>query len=373
MANICLEAVSKRFGSFTAVNGMSLDVDDGEFVAILGPSGCGKTTTMNMIAGIERPNEGTIRFDGVDVTRVPVQKRGVGFVFQNYAIFTHLTVRQNLGFSLEMQGIRGAELSRRVAEMAEFMALTTRLEEPSSRLSVNELQKLAIGRSAIAKPRIFLLDEPLSNLDAAFRERMRSELRQLQRALKQTMIYVTHDQIEAMGLADRIAIMDGGVLKQFATPSTIYSAPDNVFVARFVGAPSMNILPATLTEQGEFLAIRLGGQPSQPITLDARLSAIARTSGLSEIIFGFRPETITIVDTFGRATMSAEVDIVETVGRRRLIHFTLGPTRFIGVFGRATAVRPGDAVHLSFDLASCHLFDPQSQRRLSLQGHAVGH
>jgi multiple sugar transport system ATP-binding protein len=373
MAKIGLEAVSKRFGSFTAVNEMSFDVDDGEFVAILGPSGCGKTTTMNMIAGIERPNEGTIRFDGLDVTRVPVQRRGVGFVFQNYAIFTHLTVRQNLGFSLEIKGIRGAELNKRVTEMAEFMALTARLEEPSSRLSVNELQKLAIGRSAIAKPRIFLLDEPLSNLDAAFRERMRSELRQLQRALKQTMVYVTHDQIEAMGLADRIAIMDQGTLKQFATPSTIYSDPDNVFVARFVGAPSMNILHAALIEQDDLLELRLGGQSGQTISLDRRLSAIARANKQSEIIFGFRPEAVTITASPGRATISAEVDVVETVGRRRIVHFRMGETRFVGVFGRAATVRSGEAVHLSLDLVSCHLFDLRSQRRLVMQGGAVGY
>jgi multiple sugar transport system ATP-binding protein len=372
MASVDLNAVTKRFGAFTAVSQMSLKVADAEFVAILGPSGCGKTTTMNMIAGIEDVTDGTISFDGENVTGKAIGDRGVGFVFQNYAIFTHLTVRKNLAFGLEVRGARRDEIDKRVMQMAEFMTLSARLDEPSSRLSVNELQKLAIGRSAIVEPRIFLLDEPLSNLDAAFRERMRYDLRHLQRQLRQTMIYVTHDQIEAMGLADRIAVMNHGALQQFDSPAKIYSDPENVFVAKFIGAPSMNILRATLAQKGDRVAANLGGQSGDPIVFDQRLSDISRAHGFKEVLFGFRPENLLIVDKPGDATIGAEIEVVEAVGRRRIVHFSSGVLRFIGVFDRAFGLRAGETAHVSFNFATCHLFDPKTERRLVLSSRA-GH
>ena len=365
MASVSLQGVTKRFGAFTAVRAIGLESADAEFVAILGPSGCGKTTTMNMIAGIERPDEGAIRFDGQDVTGTPVKKRGIGFVFQNYAIFTHLTVRQNLAFGLEVRGVRGAVLDRRVTEMAEFMALTPRLDQLSAGLSVNEMQKLAIGRSAITEPRIFLLDEPLSNLDAAFRERMRADLRQLQRALRQTMIYVTHDQVEAMGLADRIAVMDQGVLQQFDTPARTYANPDSVFVARFIGAPGMNILPAEFAQHGECVVAHLGGHGGAAIELDARLARCAGEQNLRAVSLGFRPETLTIMDGPGPTAISAGVSIVETVGRRRIAHFNTGLLRFCGVFERGATLTLGETTHLQLDLSTCHFYDPGSGRRLT--------
>ncbi len=252
MASIDLIALSKHFGQVVAVDDLTLAIEDGEFVALLGPSGCGKSTTMNMIAGIETPTGGEIRFDGRDISGLPSNKRGIGFVFQNYAIFTHLNVRENLAFALRVRGASRRMIDKRVGEVAELMRLTDRLDWPSSRLSVNEMQKLAIGRSAIAEPAIFLLDEPLSNVDAAFRAFMRTELKHLQHTLKQTMVYVTHDQIEAMSLADRIAVIDKGVLQQFGTPEQVYNAPINTFVANFMGSPSMNLVEAAIvSEAGE--------------------------------------------------------------------------------------------------------------------------
>lgn len=241
MSSIELVGLTKRFGDLIAVKDLDLMIEDKEFVAILGPSGCGKTTTMNMIAGIEHPTAGQVLFDGVEVQNVSARRRGVGFVFQNYAIFTHISVYKNLSFGLEVTGVPAGEIERRVADMAKLVRLTHRLEWRSSRLNVNELQRLALGRSAILGPQIFLLDEPLSNLDAAFRAEMRTELKHLQHQLQQTMVYVTHDQLEAMSMADHIAIMDLGVLQQFGTPLEVYNKPANLFVANFMGSPSMNL------------------------------------------------------------------------------------------------------------------------------------
>ncbi|MFN3225120.1 MAG: ABC transporter ATP-binding protein [Hyphomicrobiales bacterium] len=360
MSSVTLEATTKQFGDFTAVQSMDLIIENGEFVAILGPSGCGKSTTMNMIAGIEDVTSGAIRFDGRDVTNVPVQKRGVGFVFQNYAIFTHMSVRDNLAFGLEIQGVSKPEVDRRVDEMAQFMALSHRLDAKSSALSVNELQKLAIGRSAIVEPSIFLLDEPLSNLDAAFREKMRAELRDLQRALKQTMVYVTHDQIEAMGLADRIAVMNHAVLQQFDTPDVIYAKPANVFVARFIGAPSMNILQARAVDGG----VALGGREADFVALPDHLMAVMRARRSPEVLFGFRPENLSLAEPGSPGSFAAEVVLVESVGRRNIVHLTSGTSNFLAVFGRGTAPRPGEAVGLIIDPDRAHLFDPDSEQRL---------
>lgn len=360
MANVTLENVSKKFGDFTAVDNVTLTVADAEFVAILGPSGCGKTTSMNMIAGIENPSAGRVLFAGQDVTDTPVQKRGVGFVFQNYAIFTHMSVRKNLSFGLEVAGRPEGEIRRKVNEMAEFMALTRRLDQPSSSLSVNELQKLAIGRSAIVEPKIFLLDEPLSNLDAAFREKMRSDLRQLQRDLKQTMVYVTHDQIEAMSLADRIAVMNEGQLQQFGSPAEVYSRPANVFVARFIGAPSMNIVRAGIHGGGRAIKVSLGDLAADTITLNEDLSRVSKESNADHVLFGFRPETIQITDKSGPTTFGAEVMLVETVGRRKIVHFKTGLIEFLGVFDRSMRIRAGEALKLRLDLGKCHIFDAKS-------------
>jgi multiple sugar transport system ATP-binding protein len=354
MASVTLEHATKRFGSFTAVQEMDLAIEHAEFVALLGPSGCGKSTTMNMIAGIEAPSEGRICFDGKDVTSVPMARRGVGFVFQNYAIFTHLSVRGNLAFGLEVQGVARPEVDRRVGEMAEFMALSHRLDASSASLSVNELQKLAIGRSAIVEPSIFLLDEPLSNLDAAFREKMRAELRELQRHLRQTMIYVTHDQIEAMGLADRIAVMDNAVLQQFASPAEIYARPRNTFVANFIGAPSMNLIPVRVSDGRVRTA-------SGHVALDSRLAAQAEAHGPGELLLGFRPEDVKLApEGFG-----ATVAMVETVGRRRIAHFDSAEIRVLGTFARTMPLKAGEQVQLMPDLAKAHLFDPVSGLRLT--------
>ena len=242
MASIGLEKLRKEFGDLVAVDDLDLEITNGEFAALLGPSGCGKTTTMNMIAGLEVPTSGVVTFDGQPMNDVPPGKRGVGFVFQNYAIFTHMSVYENLSFGLKVGGCPEDELQREVGKVAELLQLSHMLNANAGRLSINDMQKVALGRSMITQPGIFLLDEPFSNLDAAFRAYMRGELKRIQREVKQTMIYVTHDQIEAMSMADRVAVMRGGRVLQVAVPDELRREPADGHVRDLV-----NMLPGDIS------------------------------------------------------------------------------------------------------------------------------
>ena len=351
MSAIHLENLVKRFGGFTALKTMDLSIKDGEFMALLGPSGCGKSTTMNMIAGMEEPSSGRILFGDRDMAGVPMGRRGVGFVFQNYAIFTHMTVRQNLGYGLKMRGTPKAELERRVGAIAELLQLTSLLDRPADRLSVNILQRVAIGRSAIMEPAIFLLDEPLSNVDAAFRAVMRTELKQLQRQFRQTMVYVTHDQLEAMTMADRIAVMDHGVLQQVGTPLEVYNDPANVFVARFIGSPGMNLLRGTPVRTDRGMAVDLG---SLGVTspLPAELAAaLAEQAG--DVLYGFRPEQVLLSER----GLKLPVTFVERIGARTVVHFDQDGSAVKAVFDNDVGLRIGDIATLSAEPLSVRLFD----------------
>jgi multiple sugar transport system ATP-binding protein len=353
MSAIRLENLVKRFGPFTALKTMDLTIEDGEFMALLGPSGCGKSTTMNMIAGMEQPSEGRILFGSRDMSGVPMGKRGVGFVFQNYAIFTHMTVRQNLDYGLRMTGRPRTEIARRTAAIAELLQLTDLLDRPAQGLSVNILQRVAIGRSAVMEPAIFLLDEPLSNVDAAFRAVMRTELKHLQRTFRQTMVYVTHDQLEAMTMADRIAVMDHGVLQQVGTPLAIYNDPANVFVARFIGSPGMNLVVGRPSETADGLAIDLG-----PLGLSPRLSpaqaAATRAAG-GAVLFGFRPEQVTLVEH--GAGLALPVSFVERIGARTIVHLGEADSSVKCVFENDVQPRLGEVLHFAPRQEAVRLFD----------------
>jgi multiple sugar transport system ATP-binding protein len=354
MTAIHLENLVKRFGAFTALKTMDLEIRDGEFMALLGPSGCGKSTTMNMIAGMEQPSEGRITFDGRDMNGVAMGRRGVGFVFQNYAIFTHMNVYDNLAYGLNVRGTPASEIDRRVKAMADFLQLTPMLDKPSAKLSVNILQRLAIGRSAIVEPAIFLLDEPLSNVDAAFRAVMRTELKHLQRQFRQTMVYVTHDQLEAMTMADRIAVMDHGVLQQVGTPLEVYNDPVNLFVADFIGSPGMNLLKGTLADSDRGLVVDLGVL-GVTAPLDPALSAIARKNGVREIVYGFRPERV-VLATAGQG-LAMPVTFIERIGARTVVHFGDGEQRVKAVFDNDVAVQAGETVHVAAEPGFARLFD----------------
>jgi multiple sugar transport system ATP-binding protein len=324
MAEIRIEKLTKDFGSVLAVDELDLTVEDGTFMALLGPSGCGKTTTMNMISGLEQPTRGEIYFDDHPITRVDPGRRGVGFVFQNYAIFTHMSVYDNLAFGLRARRPKPSksEIDAEVKRVSEIVGVSRHLERNANRLSVNDMQKVALGRSMIVRPSIFLLDEPFSNLDAAFRAYMRAELKHIQHELGQTMVYVTHDQVEAMGMADRIAVMDRGVLQQYGTPDDLYNRPANAFVAGFVGSTRINFL--------DVASVGLGAPPT------ATQLAI-------------RPENTKLVgvDT-QEATLRGSVALVEPLGAKDVVHVTVGreSVRVIGVPGRRPRIGEQVGLHL---------------------------
>ncbi|RWD39266.1 ABC transporter ATP-binding protein [Mesorhizobium sp.] len=353
MSAIHLQNLVKKFGDFTALKTMDLAIADGEFMALLGPSGCGKSTTMNMIAGMEEPTSGKIVFGERDMTGVPMGRRGVGFVFQNYAIFTHMSVRQNLAYGPKMRGAPKAEIDRRVGAIAEMLQLTPLLDRKADRLSVNILQRVAIGRSAIMEPAIFLLDEPLSNVDAAFRAVMRTELKQLQRQFRQTMVYVTHDQLEAMTMADRIAVMDHGVLQQVGTPLEVYNDPANVFVARFIGAPGMNLLRGRPAESDRGLVVDLGPLGVTP-PLPAEVTAAVRGSH-GDVLYGFRPEQATLVE--GGRGLSLPVTFVERIGARTIIHLGDGEAAVKAVFDNDVGLSVGQTAVIAPAAQSVRVFD----------------
>ncbi|UVC18476.1 ABC transporter ATP-binding protein [Mesorhizobium onobrychidis] len=353
MSAIHLQNLVKKFGDFTALKTMDLAIADGEFMALLGPSGCGKSTTMNMIAGMEEPTGGKILFGERDMAGVPMGRRGVGFVFQYYAIFTHMSVRQNLAYGPKMRGAPKAEIDRRVGAIAEMLQLTPLLDRKADRLSVNILQRVAIGRSAIMEPAIFLLDEPLSNVDAAFRAVMRTELKQLQRQFRQTMVYVTHDQLEAMTMADRIAVMDHGVLQQVGTPLEVYNDPANVFVARFIGAPGMNLLKGRPAESDRGLVIDLGPLGVTP-PLPAEITAAVR-GAQGYVLYGFRPEQATLVE--GGRGLSLPVTFVERIGARTIVHLGQGESAVKAVFDNDVGLSVGQTAVVAPAAQSVRVFD----------------
>jgi multiple sugar transport system ATP-binding protein len=359
MAEIRLEKLTKHFGDVRAVQNLDLVAEHGSFVALLGPSGCGKTTTMNLIAGLEKPTAGEIYFDDVPITRLDPGKRSVGFVFQNYAIFTHMKVYDNIAFGLRVRKPRPREdeIDREVKRVAEIVGLSGALDRKARYLSVNDMQKVALGRSMIVQPAIFLLDEPFSNLDAAFRAYMRAELKRIQHESGQTMVYVTHDQVEAMGMADKIAVMDLGVLQQFGTPDEIYNRPANRFCANFVGSVLMNFLPVRY-EHGRIVP---AAADSNPVDVSDRSAAIERRLDRGGLTLAIRPERIEVVAPDApEATVRAKVSLVEPLGAKDVIHLAVDghDVRTVGAPGRQPRI--GENVGLAFPPDAVHVIDDET-------------
>ncbi|MDX6619854.1 MAG: multiple sugar transport system ATP-binding protein [Gaiellales bacterium] len=355
MSSITLKTLSKHFGALKAVDNLELEVPHGSFTALLGPSGCGKTTTMNMISGLERPTSGEVFFDQRPMSNVPIGDRHVGFVFQNYAIFTHMSVYENLAFGLKSQSRRTradkSEIDARVKDVAETVGLTSALDRDAARLSVNDLQKVALGRSMIMRPTIFLLDEPFSNLDSAFRAYMRAELKRIQHEVGQTMVYVTHDQVEAMGMADRIAVMDRGQLQQYGSPDDLYERPANTFVARFIGSVLNNFIPARYADG----ALHIG---EGSIELGVRRGVFENRASAAGLTATIRPERVRVVAAGSpEATIRANVTLVEPLGPKDVVHLEHDGTDVRVVLPPDDRPAIGSALGLAFDPAQVHVFD----------------
>jgi multiple sugar transport system ATP-binding protein len=319
MASITLNELTKAFGKQVAVKDFSLEIKENEFVALLGPSGCGKTTTMNMISGLLKPDSGNVCFDGKVMNDVPPGKRGVGFVFQNYAVFTHMTVYNNISCGLKVRGISDAQIDREVMEAARLLRIDKVLNTNAGGLSINDMQKVAVARTLVTKPQILLLDEPLSNLDAALRNVMRAELKRLHHELGQTTVYVTHDQVEAMSLSNRIAVMNFAVLQQFDTPEEVYRSPTNLFVANFIGSPTMNFLRGEY-QAGEVVLDDFHGEKI-PVSEKHRGTLEKELKG-KDVVLGIRPEHLTLEDTDEGDKKALKGDVVsyEPLGSETIVY-----------------------------------------------------
>jgi multiple sugar transport system ATP-binding protein len=352
LGNLALRGVSKRFGSTVVLDDVSLEIGANEFLVVLGPSGCGKSTLLRVIAGLEAIDAGEIEIDGERVDQLPPGRRGVAMVFQGYALYPHMTVRGNIAFGLKNIGTERAEIDRRIAEVARMLEMEHLLDRLPSELSGGQRQRVAIGRAIVKDPKVFMFDEPLSNLDAALRSRTRQEIANLHRRIKKAMIFVTHDQTEAMTLADRIVVMNQQRIEQVGTPRQVYAEPATVFVASFVGSPAMNLLPAIrIAGTDAALGVRL----ADGTQLETRVPGTVATDGALRL--GLRPESIRLCAP-GAGNTNATIEFIEFLGDKTHVFLSLASgDRLIALDGAACAARVGDTVGILFDSASAHLFD----------------
>jgi len=349
MAEVTIRALKKSYGGLQVVHGLDLDIPDGEFVVLVGPSGCGKSTLLRMIAGLEEVSSGDIRIGDRRVNNLPPSERDIAMVFQNYALYPHKTVAANMGFALKMRGMDKAEIDARVKRAAEVLGLTPYLDRYPRALSGGQRQRVAMGRAIVRDPQVFLFDEPLSNLDAKLRVQMRTEIRELHQRLKTTTVYVTHDQIEAMTMADKIVVMQGGRIEQVGAPLELYDRPANTFVASFIGSPSMNMIEGTVRDG----AVQAGG------------AALPLPPGMKvaegrDVIYGIRPENL------GHAAQGIHgtIAVVEPTGAETHVVVRIEGRELVAVFRDRVSHRPGDAITLApVDAAGVHLFDKSSGAR----------
>jgi multiple sugar transport system ATP-binding protein len=360
MSAVTLRGLSKSYGPVQALRGIDLAVEPGEFTVLLGPSGCGKSTLLNAIAGLDEIDAGSVEIGGVDVTGREPSERGIAMVFQSYALYPTMTVRRNLSFGLRVRGVRRTEVEQRLAWVTELLQLSGLLDRKPSQLSGGQRQRVAIGRALVQQAKVFLLDEPLSNLDAKLRTEMRVELKRLHQRLGATIIYVTHDQIEAMTLATRIAVMRAGSIEQYATPEALYERPATLFVAGFVGAPAMNFLSGSIGRASgpvariEADAVPLDGYPCGNSLADGQ-----------EIVFGIRPEHVSLAgDPTRSPVIVAETLFIEPMGADTLAWFQWGSQRISARLPPQRARGLSGKVRLTLDVRQVSLFDPTTERRL---------
>jgi len=361
MGRITLTNIDRAYNKLKVLHDINLDIEDGEFMVLVGPSGCGKSTLLRLIAGLDKPSAGSIEIDGTDVTTVTAAERGLAMVFQSYALYPHMSVRKNLAFGLENQHMPKAEIEERIREAARMLEITDYLDRRPGQLSGGQKQRVAIGRAVVRNPTAFLLDEPLSNLDAELRISTRAELAALHNRLKTTMIYVTHDQVEAMTLADRIVVMRAGRIEQIGRPLDLYNAPANLFVAGFIGAPRMNLLSAKIVSvQGSSVTLEGPGGLTATVSADTASLKVG-----DDVTVGIRPHDITSIDAAasGEDHLDAEVTLVEALGPETVVHATIaGGLPLLAVLAGQPVAEEARTVRFRLNHEKLHLFDANGER-----------
>jgi multiple sugar transport system ATP-binding protein len=379
MATISMDTVNKVYeNGFHAVKDLGMEVADGEFMVLVGPSGCGKTTTLRMVAGLEDITSGTLRIGGKIVNNETPKERDIAMVFQNYALYPHMTVAENIGFALKLRHLPKDQIRAKVNEAAKILDLTQWLDRKPGQLSGGQRQRVAMGRAIVREPSVFLMDEPLSNLDAKLRVQMRAEVQRIQRRINVATLYVTHDQVEAMTMGDRVIVMRDGALQQVDTPQTLYDHPDNIFVAAFIGSPAMNLYDAVLSQDAR--SIKLGSQQvDHPDTVAIKRPALRSYTG-RDVVVGMRPEHLHAAPPdYAGPTLTGTVELVEALGSELVVHFTIDANRVLaegavdkdeaaavkdgeGVARVAanTPVKPGDKLPFAVDIEDMQFFDTQT-------------
>lgn len=370
MASVRLEQVYKQYNNgFLAVKDFNLDIDNNEFVVLVGPSGCGKSTTLRMIAGLEEITSGSIFIDDVLVNDVEPKDRNVAMVFQNYALYPHMTVYENMGLGLKIKKVKKPDIKKRVMEAAEILGLTDFLKKKPRTLSGGQRQRVALGRAIVREPKVFLLDEPLSNLDAKLRSKMRTEIIKLHLKLATTFVYVTHDQVEAMTMGTKIVVMKDGEIQQIDTPQNIYEKPRNIFVAGFIGSPEMNFASVLLTKSESKTAVELGKYKFEFPKESVIDKALEKYSG-KEVMMGFRPESICLWEednTYENQTkVNVKIEVSELLGSETLLYFALEGREVMAKIPQTLSVLPGQEMALLIEMDKVHLFDKDTQERIPI-------
>jgi multiple sugar transport system ATP-binding protein len=371
MAFLEIDHLVKRFGSTEVLKGIDLAVEEGGFLVLVGPSGCGKSTLLSMIAGLDTISEGEVRINGKRVNELHPSQRDIAMVFQSYALYPNMTVAENIAFGLEMRGVSKAERARAVEKVAETLQMSHLLKRKPSQLSGGQRQRVAMGRALVRDPQVFLFDEPLSNLDAKLRVDMRTEIKRLHQRMGTTIVYVTHDQIEAMTLATQIAVLKDGNLQQFGTPAEIYNNPVNVFVADFMGSPSMNLVPAEIRAENDKIVVALARSNESDLLLDPGAAAEGLGKALGKtVLLGIRPEAITDhdgADRNGKTLVDVEchVEVVEPAGSDTFVVTQLGGKHVIARMRSDAAVRSGERAPFTFNMDKAVFFDPETEKRVA--------
>lgn len=369
MASLTLENLSKRFGPVEVLKDISLEIEDGGFLVLVGPSGCGKSTLLNCIAGLEKISGGEIRIGDRNVEGLHPSKRDIAMVFQSYALYPNMTVAQNISFGMEIRGIDKAEREKSIAKVAEMLQIEQLLDRKPSQLSGGQRQRVAMGRALVRDPQVFFFDEPLSNLDAKLRVDMRSEIKRLHQTMGTTIVYVTHDQIEALTLATKIAVLEGGYLQQFGTPDEVYNDPANMFVADFMGSPSMNLIDGRLQEGTAGLEIHISGHDQQDVVLPAPDTPEIRAHVGKPIVFGIRPEAMTDPDGADRTSAKIEtrdcyITDSQPAGSDTFVLIRMGGKDCIARFRADAEIHAGNFAPVSFNMAKAVFFDPETTERI---------